>query len=71
MGNLKGQNERLARGSAAGMMAQAAVDYLAARGEERRSAEAFLKSEDCRWIVEACGAEYRWPCEGLERFRKE
>ena len=57
------------RGLAAVVVAQAAVDYMAAKGKEWRTAEAFLKSEDCRGIVEACGADYRWPCEGLERFR--
>ena len=59
-----------ARGFAAAVVAQAAVDYLGAEGEEWRTAEEFLKSEDCRRIVEACGAEYCWPCEGLERFRR-
>jgi len=57
------------RGLAVAVVAQAAVDYLAAKGEEWRTAEAFLKSEDCRGIVEACGADYCWPCEDLERFR--
>ena len=42
---------------------------MAAKGEDWRTAEVFLRSEDCRGIVEACGADYRWPCEGLERFR--
>jgi hypothetical protein len=54
---------------AVAIVAQAAVDYITAKGEDWQTAEAFLKSECCRWIVEMCGADYRWPCEGLEKFR--
>ena len=35
------------RGLAAVVMAQAALDYLAAKWEDWRTAEAFLKSKDC------------------------
>lgn len=43
------------RGLAA-VVAQAAVDYMAAKGEDWRTAEAFLKSED--W--QASGLNMAW-----------
>ena len=43
---------------AAVVVAQAALDYLAAKWEDWRTTEAFLKNKDFQGIMDLCGVNY-------------